>query len=232
VDGPYCTITVHYDPPLLQYTLVDGFMNDSEWKDNNDAWDIGIYTELCIRGRISLSPAFIPSIEVSIYPSLEAPTPFSESELSSIGVRMETEYRARIWSGDLFFAFAERVGPAARRGVLEALDQTYVHSRWEPIVHPEPVLPPGWERRLSDAHKSYFIHPESGETSLFPPPFEPTFDRIGEFYYPIFAFVAIDLQEILQHMLIITMKQIKKKGSLTMTEIMMLVSAMTVSNAH
>ena len=202
-------------------------MNDSEQTDNDGTRDIGIYPELCIRGRISLSPAFIPSIEVSIYSSLEATTPLLESELSSIGVRMRMEYSDLIRS-NVFPAFAERLGPAARHGVLKALDQTDGKSRSEPIVHSEPVLPPGWERRLSDAHKSYFIHPESGETSPFPPSLEPTFDRTGEFYVPNFAFMPIVLQGILLHLLVTPTKRTKKEGSLRATdaEIMKLVSAM------
>jgi hypothetical protein len=193
VEGLECTINVYYDSPLW-YTLVDTFMNDSESISDKDyTQDIQLYPELCIRGRLSLSSAFIPSIEVSIYPSSEAATPFLESELSSIGVRMQMESRDRVSFGEVLYAFAERLDSAARHAMLEALDETNGVSELEPIVYPEPALPPGWERRLLDADKSYFIHPHSGQTSPLPPPFEPMPDSTGEFYYLIFAFLLIVL---------------------------------------
>jgi hypothetical protein len=183
VQGFQCTTTVDYDSPFW-YTLADTFMNDSESISDDDyASDIAINPELCIRGRLSVSPAFVPLLEVSIYPSLEATTPFLESELSSIGVQMKMEYRDWVWNTDTISILADRLGPAARHCALEALNQT--HGLAEPgfIVHPGPVLPPGWERRLSDVWppKSYFIHPKSGQISPFPPPLEHTLDGTGEF---------------------------------------------------
>jgi hypothetical protein len=175
------TITVDYIP--CWYTLADTFMNNSESISDNDyASDIAFYPELCIRGRLSLRPDFIPSIEVSIYPSSEATTPFLESELSSIGVQIHIEYYTdRVWNARVLSDF-ERLGPAVRHRALEALGQTHGLAGSGSIVHSEPVLPPGWERRLSDgrAPKSYFIHPESGKISPFPPPLEPTPDNDGE----------------------------------------------------
>jgi hypothetical protein len=173
-------ITVDYSPYC--YTLVDTFMNDEESiSDNGYPSDIGFYQELCIRGRLSLSPDFVPSIELSIYLSSEATTPFLESELSSIGVQIKIEYTDRVWDGRVISDLVERLGPAARHHALEALGQTHGFTETGLIVHSEPVLPPGWERRLSAGRaKSYFIHPESGRTSPFPPPLEPTPDNDGE----------------------------------------------------
>jgi hypothetical protein len=172
-------------------------MNDSESISDNDyASGIAFYpdSELCIRGRLSLSPDFVPLIEVSIYPSSESTTPFLESELSSIGVRMKMYYEDRVSEDARVISdLAERLGPAARLRALEAFGQTHGFAESGLIVHSEPVLPPGWERRLSvvgdlpgwplpHPHvQSYFIHPESGQTSPFPPPLEPTLDGTGEF---------------------------------------------------
>jgi hypothetical protein len=187
-----CTITVNYSPYC--YTLADTFMNDSESISDDDyASDIAFYPELYIRGQLSLSPDFVPSIEVSIYPSSEATTPFLESELSSIGVRMKIFSTVCVWDARVISDLAERLGPAARLRALEAFGQTHGFAESGLIVHSEPVLPPGWERRLSvvgdlpgwplpHPHvQSYFIHPESGQTSPFPPPLEPTLDGTGEF---------------------------------------------------
>jgi hypothetical protein len=92
---------------------------------------------------------------------------------------MKMEYNDYVWDARVISALAKRLGPAARHHALEALGQTH---GLELIVHSEPVLPPGWERRLSDgrAPKSYFIHSESGQISPFPPPLEPTPDKDGE----------------------------------------------------
>jgi hypothetical protein len=208
VEGFECTITVDYSP--FCYGLVDTFMSDSESiSDNDRAWDTVINPELCIRGRLSLSPAFGPSIEVSIYPSLEATTPFSESELNSIGVQMKMTYTDSVWNTYIMPIFAERLGPAARHRALEALDQTRGLAELGFIAHSEPILPPGWERRLTDVDsprwqrgrptaQSYFIHPESGKTSPFPPSLDPTPGGTGDFYYLILTkFALIVLQRMI-----------------------------------
>jgi hypothetical protein len=177
VAGLEYVISVDYDSPFC-YALVDTFMNDSGLiSDNEYMRNIGIYPELCVRGRLSLGPTFVPSIEVSIYPSLEASTPFTVDELRNVGVRMEIEYGETIYSEYAAAVLAKWLDPVARHGVLEVLDQTYDHSTSGPIVYPEPVLP------LSGAWPPgrYFTHPESGQTSPFPPSLELTPDRTGEF---------------------------------------------------
>jgi hypothetical protein len=188
VAGLEYVISIGYDSPLC-YTLVDTFMNDlgsMSISDNDYTRDIGTYPELCVRGRLSLSSTFVPSIEVSIYPSLEDSTPFTVDELRNVGVRMEIEYRETIYYEYAAAVLAKWLSPAARHGVLEVLDQTYDHSTSGPIVYPEPVLPlsGAWPER-------YFTHPESGQTSPFPPSLELMPDGTGEFYYPIFTHVLI-----------------------------------------